>query len=390
MSTHTQKNTESLRSRPHPTSVKVKSPVSDQYVIVPTPNPPLRQSELSNDELHEARSTGFSAAVGAGISAGAADTAAVFIDDGRGHFHPSRSPATYDPDSRTITPSSDLEAAYHHHPSSPTATPTTTTDALLLTFTHTFQSTLSHTLHIAHGLYAGICLLSLILLPVFGQLEMMPATTTTTAAAAATVAGTTTSLSYRFLAWYSSHAGSVSVAFNTLATLAVLNAVDAVTARWWWWWWRRDDNENAVALSANQVGSRTAGAAAKHRGATPAAPLQHQQARQLRRRYYWPMREIGAVLILLCTVISWLGAVLITPQDDKLWDSQQQAGSGPYGDPDWFASFSALTAALVISDLARWQALNGVRGVFGVLSGLHAFWPAPLLTASTSSPPSSG
>ncbi|KAJ3149180.1 hypothetical protein HDU89_003896 [Geranomyces variabilis] len=380
---------ESLRSRQHLTSVKVKSPVSDKYVIVPTPNPPLRQSELSIDELHEARSNGFSAVAGVAVSAGAADMTAVFIDDGRGRFHPSRSPATtyYDPDSRTITPSSDLEAGGYqptfcsHTASSPT-TPITT-DTLLLAFTHTLQSTLSHTLHIAHGLYAGICLLSLILLPVFNQLDV-PTTATTT----------TTVSSYRFLTWYSSHAGAVSVAFNTLATLAVLHAMDVVVARW------RDHNNafgatTTGAAPATTLGNRQAvgdqggndsatdaGAAKQHPHATRA---QSQLGRQRRQRH-WSVRETGAVLILLCTVISWLGAVLITPQDDKLWDSQQQAGYGPYGDPDWFASFSALTTAQVTSDLARWEALNGVRGVFGVLSGLHVFWPAPLRAAATTTP----
>ncbi|KAJ3163301.1 hypothetical protein HDU88_006399 [Geranomyces variabilis] len=377
---------ESLRSRQHPTSVKVKSPVSDKYVIVPTPNPPLRQSELSIDELHEARGNGFSAVAGVAVGAGPADMTAVFIDDGRGRFHPSRSPATYyDPDSRTITPSSDLEAGFTSHTTSSPTIPTTT-DTLLLAFTHTFQSTLSHTLHIAHGLYAGTCLLSLILLPVFNQLDM-PTTATTT----------TTVSSYRFLTWYSSHAGAVSVAFNTLATLAVLNAMDVVVARW------RDNNdafgatttmttgEAAVATLGNRhaVGGHggndpaiDAGAAKQHPLATRA---QYQPGRQLRQRH-WAVRETSAVFILLCTVISWLGAVLITPQDDKLWDSQQQAGYGPYGDPDWFASFSALTTAQVTSDLARWEALNGVRGVFGFLSGLHVFWPAPMRAAATTTP----
>ncbi|KAI8590065.1 hypothetical protein BDZ88DRAFT_416160 [Geranomyces variabilis] len=215
----------------------------------------------------------------------------------------------------------------------------------------------------------------------------MPTTATTTTT-------TTTVSSYRFLTWYSSHAGAVSVAFNTLATLAVLHAMDVIVARW-------RDNNNAFgatttgAAPATTLGNRQAvgdqsgndsatdaGGAKQHPHATRA---QNQLGRQRRQRH-WSVRETGAVLILLCTVISWLGAVLLTPQDDKLWDSQQQAGYGPYGDPDWFASFSALTTAQVTSDLARWEALNGVRGVFGVLSGLHVFWPAPLRAAATTAP----
>ncbi|KAJ3021734.1 hypothetical protein HKX48_007903 [Thoreauomyces humboldtii] len=191
-----------------------------------------------------------------------------------------------------------------------------TKDAMLQEFSETIYMWLTQLIHFIHGMYAGLCLLTLILLPTFQSLydaDMSLSMSST-----------------GFLAWYSPRAMAVSITFNVLSTFILLDAGDVV------------------------VGI----------GRGVATPPRARWWKADRRRM------LLAACIVLFAFLSWISAVLILPIDDRLRESQERSGYGPYGDPDWFGTTSGASSALAVSDLKKWRALNGVRAVFGILSWL--------------------
>lgn len=109
------------------------------------------------------------------------------------------------------------------------------------------------------------------------------------------------------------HAGPVAIVFNILATLVLVDALDVVfgldTDRfgpvWWKDGWSKFWTAVAMILCTFSCGSNF-------------------------------VRRISNIMSSLVTSVSWISTVLMTPLDDRLWESQRQTNAGPYGDPEWY------------------------------------------------------
>ncbi|KAI9097299.1 hypothetical protein DFS34DRAFT_118526 [Phlyctochytrium arcticum] len=198
-------------------------------------------------------------------------------------------------------------------------------DQLLEAFAVTTHLYISRTIHAIHGLYAGACFLCLALLPSFSGLEPAPT-------AAVDIASLMQNPTFQYYAYYTSYCAAVSRIMNILATFAAIDMLEAIFGlpahceRCGFTWWRYQRRKTAMA-----------------------------------------------VVLISCTTLTWLSAMLITVQDDRLYHSNSLI-NGPYGPPDWFTSIVGLNQAIVLSDLSRWRALNCVRGMFGVLTWCISRW----------------
>ncbi|KAI8921121.1 hypothetical protein DFJ77DRAFT_448675 [Powellomyces hirtus] len=249
------------------TMIKVKSPISDQYVVVST-RQIRRHSNQNPEDLHVAPLDNLPDLRHVGTS----DLGAVFVEErGKYQYRPATSMH-----SSNIT-HTDVESGVEGAKSK---------DAMLTDLQTCIQRWTAHALHLTHGVYSGLCLLSLLLLPSFTALsfssELSP------------LSDVITQSSFRFLTWYSLRAFGVSVAFNFLSTLSLFDVLDIVVRN-------ADDGGHRVTVPW-----------------------------YLRKGSLW-----AAISMILFASISWISAALMVSLDDRLWDSQRDANFGPYGNPDW-------------------------------------------------------
>ncbi|KAJ3071342.1 hypothetical protein HDU98_005473 [Podochytrium sp. JEL0797] len=215
----------------------------------------------------------------------------------------------------------------------------------------------AHILQTAHGIYAGLCLLSISLFPPTVPLI------TPYASAYANVE--------KFVAFYSPVSNPVSRLFCVLGTAAVLAAMDGgieesqgrdgVTrvGRWW------------------KSGRRMSGVGA---------------VRWWRRRS-GRAKRMAAFLAVICAAVSYICSVVMIPVDDRLFESQNGPFGGIYGRAGWYLNATTVSVdngtafdttmttryntsllnvtfedfyPLAGGDISYWQDLNSARGVFGV------------------------
>ncbi|KAJ3298226.1 hypothetical protein HDU79_000114 [Rhizoclosmatium sp. JEL0117] len=218
------------------------------------------------------------------------------------------------------------------------------------------DTTCSYILQTGHGLYAGICLLSICLFPTWIPL-ITPQTNTYVFVEA-------------FVAFYSPVAMPVSRVFNVLGTASVLAALDGGIDgagegihrmnRWW-------KNLRGMVSGVGAV-------------------------RWWRRRSGRTKRLAG-FLAVFCAAISYICTIVMVYVDDRLYESQLGAFGGIYGNGNWYLNETTTTSIngtestetvltrynpsainatfnefypLASEDIVIWQNLNCTRGVFGV------------------------
>ncbi|KAI8619039.1 hypothetical protein BC830DRAFT_1105966 [Chytriomyces sp. MP71] len=214
----------------------------------------------------------------------------------------------------------------------------------------------SHTLHTSHGIYAGLCLLSIAIFP------------NTTVPFFSPLAG----LYYpvlQFVAFYSGVSTPTSRIFSVIGTLSVLSTLDGGfdhqvgdgmdrASQWWSYSGKRLSTVGAVRWWRRRSGR---------------------------------IKRIAAILAVVCTFISYVASIVMVPVDDRLYESQVGLYGGIYGGQNWFAN-STLSSdqsghfvevatysssptnstfsqfyPLAGTDIAIWQNLNCARGVLGLV-----------------------
>ncbi|KNC98770.1 uncharacterized protein SPPG_05751 [Spizellomyces punctatus DAOM BR117] len=292
-------------------SLQIRSPITDQYVTLPISELQILSGEAALD-LNEDGGINFETPTHLSHPR-MQEMDAVFIEE-RGRFRPwsSATANMHGIHDKGI----DLEHGRRWWE---------TRDGMLLQWATSLHVSIAQITHLLHGIYAGLCLLSLIMLPSFSAISPPDPSVS-----ASVIMFDPT---FRFVVSYSTYAGTVNIVFNILATLVLLDVLD-------------------IVFGLRGPGNR-------------------------RRYVWWREREsrvwtaLGALLLFF---LSWISTVLITAQDDRLSQSQQGVDQGPYGDPGWFASAAALNQALFLSDLSKWRILNCVRGIFGIVAWIAAQW----------------
>ncbi|KAI8816462.1 uncharacterized protein EV422DRAFT_545263 [Fimicolochytrium jonesii] len=290
--------------------IKIKSPTSDQYVILST----SELQRLAKRTEHEAERGDLQANEELPVVTPDDVTAYYVQEDGR--FRPgfSRNPR------RSNHLNNELEMGYYGQKAK---------DAMLMRLADTLQRETNHLTHLLAGIYCGLCLLSLLLLPTISSLDLQPTTIT--------ASDLPHEPAFRFLAFYSPHAKVANVIFNVFATAMFLDAVNVFYG---------------APRGMNETGEG--------------------RERWWSKRLSWAW---VAFFLVIVTFITWLATVLITPLDDRIHESQSTAGAGPYGDPEWFSSLAAFQSnPSIMEDLYRWKILNLLRGVFGIIAWLLLRW----------------
>ncbi|TPX62236.1 hypothetical protein CcCBS67573_g08854 [Chytriomyces confervae] len=164
----------------------------------------------------------------------------------------------------------------------------------------TINASSSHLLSTAHGIYAGLCLLSLALFPSTEIPVFTPTTSTYTTV-------------LQFVAFYSQVSTPTSRLFSVVGTLAVLATLDG-------------GYDPAVGDGMDRV-SRWWSRTGKH--------LSGVGAIRWWRRRSGRWKRIAGALAILFTVVSYVCTIIMVPVDDKLYESQRGQFGGPYGGKDW-------------------------------------------------------
>ncbi|TPX70335.1 hypothetical protein SpCBS45565_g01733 [Spizellomyces sp. 'palustris'] len=252
-------------------SLQIRSPITDQYITIPISELQTLSGEPALD-LNEDGGINFEIPTDLSHPR-MQEMDAVFVEE-RGRFRPWSSTNMHGINDKGM----DLEHGRRWWE---------TRDGMLLQWATSLHVSMAQITHLLHGIYAGLCLLSLIMLPSFSAI-----TPPDPSVSASIIILDPT---FRFVVSYSTYAGTVNIVFNVLATLVLLNVLD-------------------MAFGLGGPGNR-------------------------RRNVWWREREsrvwnaLGALLLFF---LSWISTVLITAQDDRLSQSQQGVNQGPYGDPGWW------------------------------------------------------
>ncbi|KAJ3416436.1 hypothetical protein HDV05_001594 [Chytridiales sp. JEL 0842] len=252
------------------------------------------------------------------------------------------------------------------------------------------ETNATYLLQTLHGLYAGICLLSLLLFPFIDPFDPSSTTPTSTTPTpiprfnnvwdqnglqyplTQTTIGMMTAVFVQFFSTVSTPVGRL---FSFVGTGAVLATIDGGGMM--------KGGLHGGAPRVNGDSDENRFKKGRHHPVSSNTPSLHALLKWWRRRS-GRVRRIAGVLGVLFTLTSYIFSILMTRTEDRLYESQMTPYGGFYGSPGWCFDFGLLKShPFLKADLEEWRIYNAVRGFLGVAGWITSCWARRLADGST-------
>jgi hypothetical protein len=247
----------------------------------------------------------------------------------------------------------------------------------------------SYLLQTLHGLYAGLCFLTLLVFPISDAFD--PSNTNATSYSPQPLEKfsnvpfddtgvipypleitTIAQMTMIFIMFYAPVAMAVSRVFTFVGTGAVLATIDGggMTAPY-------PTSNNSTSSSSSRYKTSTEYPEDTLRGmrrwwkttvssSTNSLPLFSRLLKWWRRRH-GRARRISGILAVLLTSASYICSILMMKTEDRLSESSTTIFGGIYGGPGWFNNKTLVERnEYLMRDLEDWRVFNTIRGFTGV------------------------